>query len=268
MKNKFILLLAVCFVACRPAFAQLRGDEDANVHQSLTPEEIEEAKYRYNGHDYSMGFGLGSTKMYANLPMSNPQPAYIGYLDKNLTQFLWIGIQVTVGDLSSRWPKNHLFSFNHFTSLDEHLNLSVGSLFWIFNPNYNDNLVTRIIGGIYGGVGLGVINNDIKRIANVNWDQLSYTTTLKDNPTIEKNTMALYFHFNAGYNYRVRQFLFFHNGFVFNANLQLNDCQSDYIDGYSPPFSGHKHTGVYTIMSINARFYITRKEPDNLFFDQ
>ena len=257
-----------CVIACCPAFAQLRADDEAGVHKQPKTEEDEEAPFRYNGHDYSMGFALGSTKMYANLPYSNPQPAYIGYLEKNLMPFLSIGLQVTVGDLSSRWPRNHLFSFNHFTSLDEHLNVSVGSLFYIFDRNYNDNLIKRVVGGIYGGIGIGVINNDIKRIADVNWDQLSTTTPLKDNPIVEKNTAALYFPFNAGYNYRVRQFLFFHNGFVFNGNIQLNDCQSDYIDGYSPPVAGHKHTGVYTIMSIGARFYITRKEPDNLFFDQ
>ncbi len=257
-----------CIIACSPAFAQLRADDEAGVHKQPKTEEDEEAPFRYNGHDYSLGFALGSTKMYANLPYSNPQPAYIGYLEKNLMPFLSIGLQVTVGDLSSRWPRNHLFSFNHFTSLDEHLNVSIGSLFYIFDRNYNDNLLKRIIGGVYGGIGIGVINNDIKRIANVDWYQLSTMTPLTDNPTIEKNTAALYFPFNAGYNYRVRQFLFFHNGFVFNGNIQLNDCQSDYIDGYSPPFAGHKHTGVYSIMSIGAKFYITRKEPDNLFFDQ
>ncbi len=267
MKNKFIILLAVCIIACLPAFAQLRADDENNVHQQISPEENEEAKFRYNGHDYSMGLALGSTKMYANLPISNPQPAYIGYLDKNLLPFLSIGLQVTVGDLSSRWPKNHLFSFNHFTSLDEHLAISLGGIFYVYDRNYNDNIIKRIVGGIYGGLGIGVINNDIKRIANVNWDQLPYNN-LKDNPVIEKNTLALYFPFTAGYNYRVRQFLFFHNGFVFNGSIQLNDCQSDYIDGYSPPFVGHKHTGVYSIMTIGAKFYITRKEPDNLFFDQ
>ncbi len=256
-----------CIVACLPAFAQLRADDEAGVHRRPSTEEDEEAPFRYNGHDYSIGFALGSTKMYANLPISNPQPAYIGYLEKNLLPFLSIGLQVTVGDLSSRWPKNHLFSFNHFTSLDEHLNLSLGGIFYIHDRNYNDNLVKRIVGGVYGGIGIGVINNDVKRIASEQWDNLPYAT-VKDNPTIEKNTLAIYFPFNAGYNYRVRQFLCFHNGFVFNGNIQLNDCQSDYIDGYSPPFTGHKHTGVYTIMSLGARFYITRKEPDNLFFDQ
>ncbi len=258
----------MCFIASLPAFAQLRADDEEGLRPRLTAEEEEEAKYRYNGRDYSMGFGLGSTKMYANLPISNPQPAYIAYVEKNLAQFLTIGIQITVGDLSSRWPKNHLFSFNHFTSLDEHVNISLGGLFYIYDRNYNDNIVKRIFGGIYGGVGLGVINNNIKRIANWDITTMYHTTTLVDNPVIQKNTMALYFPFNVGYNYRVRQFLFFHNGFVFNANFQLNDCQSDYIDGYSPPYAGHKHTGVFTIMSIAAKFYITRKEPDNLFFDQ
>lgn len=267
MKNKFILLLVAGIIACAPAFAQLRAEDEDRRRRHVATEEDIEAGFRYNGHDYSFGVAIGSTHMYANLPQSNPQPAYMAQVEKNIFHYLSIGTQVTVGDLSSRWTKNRLYSFNHFTAVDEHLNLSVGALFAIYDRNYNDHLIQRIIGGLYGGLGIGIVNNDIKRIST-EIANLHTTVTWTDNPVIIKNSNALYYAFNVGYNYRVQKFLFFNNGFVFNANFQLNDCQSDYIDGYSPPFSGHHHTGVYTVMSIGAKVYITHKEPDNLFFDQ
>ncbi len=254
-------------IASLPVFAQLRAEDDDGRRRHVATEEDIELGYQYNGHDYAFGVAIGSTHMYANLPQSNPQPAYMVFVEKNIFHYLTIGTQVTIGDLSSRWTKNRLYSFNHFTAIDEHLNISLGALFAIYNRGYNDHLIPRIVGGLYGGVGIGVVNNDIKRISP-EIALLHPTTTTPDNPVIIKNSNALYYAFNVGYNYRVQKFLFFNNGFVFNANFQLNDCQSDYIDGYSPPFKGHKHTGVYTVMSLGAKIYITHKEPGNLFSDQ
>jgi len=267
VRNKFILLFVVGIVACSSAFAQLRREDEDRRRRHVATEEDIEAGFRYNGHDYAFGVSIGSTHIYANLPISNPQPAYMAYVEKNIYHYLTVGTQITVGDLSSRWPKNRLYSFNHFTAIDEHLNISAGALFAIYNRAYNDHILPRIIGGIYGGVGIGVVNNNIKRISN-EITNLNWTTTTPDNPVIVKNSNALYYAFNVGYNYRVQKFLFFNNGFVFNFNFQLNDCQSDYIDGYSPPFKGHRHTAVYTVMSLGAKIYITHKAPDNIFFDQ
>ncbi len=254
MKRKIITLVAVSVLAYLPSIAQVRTE--INVHERSNSSDDEKDRDRNHGTDYSMGFGIGSTKMYGDLKYSNPQPAYIGYFEKNITQSISMGEEIMIGDLSSRdiGTAGHWRSLNHYTSIDQHLSVELGTLFTIFNKNYNDNVLLRIAGGIYAGVGIGIINNDVKKIVSTG-DVVGSDDT---SPPILKNSTAIFFPLNAGYNLHVPSFLFFKSGFLLNANFQYEDCQSDYIDGYSPPLTKvNKKNDVFTVMSLGFRFYLT-----------
>ncbi len=254
MKRKIIILFAAGVLAYLPSIAQVRTE--ISIHERGNSSDDEKDRDLNHGTDFSGGFGIGSTKMYGDLPKSNPQPAYIGYLEKNVTQSISWGEEIMIGDLSSQDPKSHWRSFNHYTSIDEHLTVELGTLFTLFNKNYNDNVLLRIAGGIYVGAGIGIINNDVKKIANVpNADELPGENTT--NPALLKNSTALFIPLNVGYNLHIRRLLFFRNGFVLNANFQYEDCQSDYEDGYSPPLAPNKKNDVFTVMSVGIRFYLT-----------
>ena len=255
MKSKIIILLAAGILAWCPSFGQVRTE--ISIHEKSNSSDDETDRDLNHGTDFSAGFGIGSTKMFGDLPLSNPQPAYIGYLEKNITQSISWGEVIMIGDLSSRDPHTHWRSFNHYTSIDQHITVELGTLFTLFNKNYNDNVLLHIVGGIYAGVGIGLINNDVKKIVNVpTADELPGNTGLT-NPVLLKNSTGFFIPISVGYNLHIRRFWFLHNGFVLNANFQYEDCQTDYVDGYSPPFATNKKNDVFTVMSLGLRFYLT-----------
>jgi len=253
MKSKIFILLTLCISACAPTFAQVRTDINLR-DKNNSSFDIDEAGF--NAKSYAIGVGLGSTKMYGDLPKSNPQPAYIGYFAKNISPSIMMESQLTIGDLSSRDPNPRfsIHSFNHFTAAEEHVVVELGTLFYAIRKDYQNNLIMRIASGFYGSVGLGIINSDVKRISYVSQESLvgAYSTS---NPLTLQNSMAMYIPLSFGYNLHLKKFFIF-KGCMFNANFQYNDCQSDYIDGLKLPFKANKKNDVYTVMSIGFKVYL------------
>ena len=259
MKYKFIILLSVCIIAFAPSFAQVRTDINIRERSNSSDDELDNSSNAKNhGHDYSIGFGIGTTKMYGDLPYSRPQQAYIGYFEKNITQSVSFGETISNGYLESH---GLIHSYNHFTSVDQHMTIELGTFFHIFNKNYNDNILTRLAGGIYFGAGVGVINNDLTKITNPN-ESIFIANTGLDNPVIEKNSTALYFPLNIGYNLHITNKVWLFRGLVFNINYQYTACQSDYIDGYDPPSRANNKNDVYTVLSAGVRFFITHNKTE------
>jgi len=250
MKTKFSLLLTLGIAACSTLMAQVRTDISVRERNNTAYDIGEQG---YNAHNFSVGFGLGSSKMYGDWSYSKPQPVYLGYFEKNITPTISYGWTVSVGDLSTRDPYTQMRSFNHFTSVDQHIAVELGTLFSVMDREYYDNPLLRIIGGVYGGAGIGIINNDVKRIANFPESLPGQIET--GNPTMLTNPTALYIPMNVGYNLHIPQFWIF-KGCVFNANFQYTSTMSDYIDGYKPPYLANKRNDVYTVMSVGFRFYI------------
>ena len=248
MKRKVIIFLAASFLLYLPAKGQVRTE--INVTEKGNSSDDERDRDKDHGTDWSFGFGIGSTKVYGDLPKSNPQPAYIGHLEKNITPSIIFGETVMIGDLSSQDLKTHWRSFVHYTSIDEHINVELGTLFSVFKRDYNDNVALRLLGGVYAGVGIGILNTDVKKIVNVPTDG-------SDNPVLLKNSTGFYIPINFGYTLHVRKFLFLKHGFMANVNFQYEDCQTDYIDGYSPPHTANKKNDVFTVMSASLKFYLT-----------
>ena len=256
MKYKFIIFLSVCFLTYAPSFAQVRTDINVHERSNSSDDEVDDNSSNYNNghiHDYSLGFGGGATKMYGDLPTSRPQQVYIVYFEKNITQSVTTGETIENGYLESN---GLIHSLNHFTSVDQHLTIELGTLFHLFYKNYYNNIVTRLVGGIYVGGGIGVINNDLVKISNPN-ESIFVANTGLDNPVIEKNSTALYFPVNVGYNLHIARKVWILRGLVFNVNLQYSYGQSDYIDGYDPPSRANKANDQFAVLSAGMRFFIT-----------
>ena len=260
MKTKILTLLSIGITAFYSSSAQVRTEISVR-EKNNSSYDVGEAGF--NAHSFSIGFGLGSTKMYGDLPKSNPQPAYIGYFEKNLSPFVSYGWTVSLGDLSSRDPKTGLRSFNHFTSVDQHLTVEMGSLFTLVDRSFGENMVLRILGGLYAGVGLGIINNDVKRIAQPTELHGNVNTT---NPDILQNSTALYIPLNVGFNFHVPKLWKF-KGCVFNANFQYSSTMSDYVDGYNfKSVRANEYNDMYSTLTVGLHFYIgtTSMHPNRL----
>lgn len=250
MKLKAIILFSVCLATVK-SFGQVRTDISVRERNNSS---LSVADFDYNAHDYSVGVGIGSSKMYGDLPYSNPQPVYIGDLNKNITPRFSLGFTVQIGDLSSRDPYTHMRSFNHFTAFDQHVTCEIGTLFSLFDKSYEENTVLNYLSGLYGGIGIGVINNDVKRIADVNVESLPGITTTS-NPPILTNSAAIFIPFNFGYNLHLPKLWKF-GSCMFYANFLYADCMSDYVDGYKLPFKANKKNDVFTVFSAGFRVYV------------
>lgn len=250
MKTKFNILLSLGILACLSLSAQVRTDISL---REINNSAYGEGDLQYNSHNYSVGFGIGSSKLYGDWAYSNPQPVYIGYFEKNVSHSISVGWTVSVGDLSTRDPYSFYRAFNHFTSVDQHVTIQLGALFGLISRDYWEFFLLRYIGGFYAGTGLGIINNDVKRIANFNENIPGKVVT--GNPTMLTNTTALYVPINLGYNLYIPRLWIF-KGCVFNANFQYATAMSDYLDGYKPPLVANKKNDVFTVMSLGVRFFI------------
>lgn len=254
MKVRILALLSVGLMTCVSSFGQVRTDINVREKNNSSYESDEPG---FNAHSFSIGAGLGFTKMYGDLPYSNPQPAYLGYLEKNLSPYISYGWTITVGDLSTRDPHTHMRSFNHFTSVDQHVQFELGTLFFKVNREFDDNFILKLLGGLYAGVGVGIINNDIKRIAYETYPG----NTPQTSPPMLTNSTALYIPMNVGLNLHVPQMWKF-KGCVFNANFQYTSTMSDYIDGYKLNYLANKKNDVYIIGSVGLRFFIFQPNND------
>jgi hypothetical protein len=250
MKTLLQIIFAGAIFASISVQAQVRTDislrERNNSQYGL-------GEYGYNGRNYSMGFGLGSSKMYGDLKYSNPQPVYIGYFEKNVTPSISTGWTISVGDLSSRDPFTYLRSFNHFTSVDQHITIEMATLFGLAYREFYDYTLLRLIGGMYVGGGLGIINSNMKRQAEFNSNLPGSTPT--ESPTMLKSSTALYMPLNLGYNLYIPKLWIF-KGCVFNFNYQYSMTMSDFVDGYDPNLVANKKNDVYTVTSVGFRFYV------------
>ena len=250
MKTLSKLLFTAAIFTSIGAQAQVRTDislrERNNSQYGL-------GEYGYNGRNYSMGFGLGSSKMYGDMPYSNPQPVYLGYFEKNVTPSISTGWTISVGDLSSRNPFTYHRSFNHFTSVDQHVTIELATLFGLAYREFYDYTLLRLLGGMYVGGGLGIINNNIKRQAY--FDPNTPGAYETESPVMMKNSTALYVPMNLGYNLYIPKLWIF-KGCVFNFNYQYSMTMSDFVDGYDPNLVANKKNDVYTVTSVGFRFYV------------
>lgn len=252
MKTFFRFILAGLMLGSFASQAQVRTDislrERNNSQYGL-------GEYGYNGHNYSIGFGVGSSKMYGDWEYSNPQPVYLGYFEKNITPTISTGWTVSVGDLSSRDIFSGYRSFNHFTSVDQHITFEIATLFGLAYRDFYDYYLLRLLGGFYVGGGLGIINSDIKRASDGSKLSTTPTAISSANPIQMPNSTALYVPFNVGYNLYIPRLWIF-KGCAFNFNYQYSMTMSDYVDGWRPPLAANKKNDVYTVASVGFRFYV------------
>jgi len=239
------IFLLACIIFHQISFAQVRTIASAHEISNSS----EDVAVNDNSHDLGVGGGIGQTKLYAQLPLSSPQNAYFICFEKNEGQGLSYGATISSGGLESSYPLYDLGSYNRFTSFDLHLNISWSAFFVAFNKNYSNyqNIITKITDNLYIGIGAGAINNNITRIK-----ALDTITVNPDSgkPVIKRQSIVPYLPFNVGYS------LYLTKRIIVNANFQYTWCLGNYVDGYNMPFSGHRHTAVYTMASIGIRYVI------------
>lgn len=206
-----------------------------------------------NFYKIGVGAGLGTTISYADVD-ENSQ-SYAGYImaDYNLTAFITAGLefqagQIKGGDIITN-PHNRQFK-NNFKALTLNSKIAIGQFF-----NYERNNFLNVIKGLYLGVGLGSIQNNMKYIVRYKPNtEAQYPPLGYKFPGDDKSTNLL-MPVNLGMNFYFKD----RNDelrYIFNVNYQGNLTFGEGLDGYDDPLSIFKNKApdIYSFLSMGIKY--------------
>ncbi len=233
MRNRILTLLALCIAAVGSVNAQIRLDPF----------------YPYS--KWTAGAGIGFSEIYGNLNHSTSEPVYRINVERNMNAWTYIDLEIMHGAFSDYESKNHwttgLKAYNSFTAADLNLRMSLGQLF-----KYPRSFFAKTLFGIYAGVGIGYMNNDISSIDMKFKKSDKYLITDYNSANINKHTNNFFLPMNLGWNLHLTRRC------VFNFNYQFSYAFSDYLDGYNfqQPTAKNEYNCMFSVMSFGLNFYL------------
>jgi len=233
MKVKKIILLSLCFAACLQSNAQVRMDPF----------------YPYS--NWTVGGGVGFSEIYGNLSHSNSEPVFRLNVERNSNMWVNLDLEIQHGALSDYEVKNDwtngLSVYNQFTAVDLNGRVSLGEFF-----KYPKNFLCKTLFGLYAGVGIGFMSNDVSNVTLKFKYQDKYSITQYDPLNISTRTTNFFIPFNLGFNLHMTRRC------MFNVNYQFSYAFSDYLDGYDfqAPVATNKYNDMFSVLSFGLNFYI------------
>jgi len=198
----------------------------------------------------SYGFGGGMNKSYTDVYQGDYGKIIYGVFDYHVTPFITMGLEgqygrikggIAVKDPSGRW------FVNKYSSLTANLKLMLGEL-----VNYNQGGLLYNMRGIYLGVGLGAINNNISNIA-----RYPPKTSISNNSRFEgeDKSVNLVLPINLGFNYYIKD-NYGYMRYVINVNAQSNITFGEGLDGYSESRlrSNNAYPDMYNSVTVGFRY--------------
>jgi len=198
----------------------------------------------------SGGFGLGANYSYTDVLKGTIGHTVYGTFDYHITPFVTVGVEgqyglVQGGDIETD-PNNRQF-VNKYTAATANLKLMLGEI-----VDYKRNNFLYNIRGLYAGVGVGVINNNIVDIVRYRPNDPNSA------PFPGKNkSHNLLLPANLGFNYYIKDG-YGYMRYVINFNAQTNFVVGDGLDGYTEPKNStvnNNASDVYTAYTIGFRYF-------------
>ncbi len=194
-----------------------------------------------NFYKFSAGGGVGATLTLADLNLNKFAFATNVVLDYNLTRFFSIGLELQKGELAGGdiiRERTHRQFINSFFAGSGNLRLQLGAL---MSYNQRRNQFLNAMRGLYTGIGLGVIKNDV---VNVRYYGDAYYPG-------EDAAMDIVIPLNFGINFYIPD-KWGYERFVINGNIQVAFTNGEGLDGYTNPYS--KVKDLYGYYSIGFRY--------------
>ena len=208
------------------------------------------AQSNYFGMSY--GFGGGINKSYTDVYKGTYGYTAYGVIDYHITPFVTLGLEgqygmVQGGDIKND-PHNRQFT-NKYTAISANAKLMLGEL-----VDYDRSEFLYNIRGLYAGVGLGIINNNITDIVRYK------PSWAADNPGYgpfpgEDKSLNLLVPINFGFNYYINDG-YGYMRYVININAQSNFTFGEGLDGYNDPSAKFKNYSpdVYNTYTIGFKY--------------
>jgi len=233
MKLKLFILVSLCFATVGRSGAQVRLDPF----------------YPYS--KWTIGAGAGFSEIYGNLSHPNSEPVFKVNVERNSNMWVALDLELMRGALSDYEVKNTwtngLSVYNQFTAVDLNGRVSLGEFF-----KYPKNFFCKTLFGLYGGVGIGFMSNNVSNITLKFKHQDRYKITDYSGANIATSTTNAFMPFNLGFNLHLTRRV------MFNINYQFSYAFSDYLDGYNfqAPTATNKYNDMFSVLSFGLNFYI------------
>lgn len=233
MKIKIITLFSICIAAFFSSNAQIRLDPF----------------YPYS--NWTVGVGAGYSQIYGNLDHTNSEPVIRLDVQRNANPWVCLDFELQRGALSDYESKNHwtngLSVYNTFTGFDVNGRISLGEFF-----NAPSSFLAKTIFGLYVGIGIGYMQNNVSDITLKFKSSDKLTITDYNTSNIETNSSNFYLPFIAGFNLHLTRRC------MFNINYEFSYAFSDYLDGYNfqKPTANNNYNDMFSVLSFGLHFYV------------
>ncbi len=206
-----------------------------------------------NFYKIGLGAGVGTTISYADV-QENSQ-GYAGYVtaDYNLTAFASVGLEFQAGKINGgniiTNPHNRQFK-NNYNALTLNGKVALGQFI-----DYERNNFLNVIKGLYLGVGIGAIKNNMNYIVRykpntqAEFPPLGYEFPGRDKSTelLMPVNLGMNFYFKDSYD-QLR--------YILNINYQGNVTFGEGLDGYDDPLAifSNKSPDLYSFLSVGIKY--------------
>lgn len=206
-----------------------------------------------NFFKWSAGFGAGPNYSKTDVVKGSWGHTAYGEVNHYLTPFVSLGIEaqyglVQGGDIRTD-PHNRQF-VNEYSSLSFNFKIALGELI-----DFERSVILDNIKGIYGGIGLGAIKNNLTDIVRYKPLWATYDPGYGPFPGMDKTT-NLWVPLNLGYNYYIYDG-YGYARFAINLNLQSNFTFGEGLDGYDDSSVKFKNYSpdIYNTYSFGFKYF-------------
>ncbi|WP_293784488.1 hypothetical protein [uncultured Pedobacter sp.] len=202
---------------------------------------------------FKMSFGLGGgiNKSYADVKGGLGHTIY-GVFDFHITPFVTVGLEgqygmVQGGDIVTD-PHNRQF-VNQYKALSANVKLMLGEV-----VDYDKSEFLYNIRGLYAGLGVGIIDNNITDIVRYKPSWAASNPGYGPFPGEDKS-LELMIPLNFGFNYYINDG-YGYMRYVININAQTNFTFGEGLDGYNDSRSKFRNNSpdVYSTFTIGFRY--------------
>lgn len=206
-----------------------------------------------NYFKWSYGLGAGPNFSKTDVVKGNWGYTISGTIDHHFTPFITGGLEAQYGMVQGgdieKDPHNRQF-VNKYSGINANLKINIGEF---IDYSHSDFLYN--IKGLYAGIGIGAINNNITDIVRYKPSWAAYDPGYGPFPGKDKS-VNLWVPINLGLN------LYFNDGwgytrYVININAQSNFTFGEGLDGYDDPSAKFKNydPDTYNVYSIGFKYY-------------
>ena len=206
---------------------------------------------QFNFKRYSVGLSTGITHAYTDVPEMKFAPGLVFSADYFITPFVAGYLDLQFGNIKggskifdfSREPKRHGREFsNAYLSATVNARLALAQLIY-----YQDRGFTNAIKGLYLGLGVGVIQNNVKNV------RIQPTTNYVFPG--EGNSINLAVPLNVGINFEFKD-SWNETRYILGVNYQSNLTFGEGLDGYNDPPEIFENNGfdMYNMGTISLKY--------------